>query len=389
VLVNRATAEFLGPERVDSLGECARAIYREQLRRHAKAVFVDKTPRYYQCLDFIRACLPEARYIWIRRNPLDVAASYKATWGVDLVALTREPADDPYLFDFALGFRRLADFADANVVCSVIYEGLVADPRSEMNRVFRHLDLPPLDIDTRMDASASAHERSAFGDRKIVATREIHRNSVDTWRDVLSADEVAAVLSALGRELFARLGYAGQFDAAAASLSRSVEDRSSELEAAARRFLAERSDSAASEPYRSAVERTELRRDREAKDALIRSLSDRIEAVESDRAAKDEVIARLVAQLEAVENDRRLKDEVIDRLGSELRMIEADRQAKDALIRQSSEQLRTEQRALAEKEEASRGLAADLSAAQAEIHRLNERPLARLRRFVRSRIYAR
>jgi hypothetical protein len=431
VLVTRATAEFLGPDRADVLGECARTIYREHLRRHAKQVFVDKTPRYYQCLDFLRACLPEAKYIWLRRNPLDVAASYKATWGVDLLALTQAPFDDPYLFDFALGFRWLADFAEANVVCSLTYEDFVSDPRQEMNRVFRHLDVPPLEIDPRIDASSSAHGRSSFGDRKIIATREIHGNSVDAWRAILSEHEIAAVLSGLCRDLFVRLGYAHQFDAAAAALGRSVEDRASQLEAAARRFLGERSDYATSERYRSAAERTALELDRKAKDDLIRSLSERIEAVELDRAAKDEVIgrlggqveaveadrllkdeviSRLSSQMEAVENDRRLKDEVIGRLGGqveavendrrlkeevierlagELRAIEADRQAKDGVIGRLAEQLRAEQRALADKEEANRGLAADLSAAQAEIRRLNERPLARLSRFMRSRLYAR
>lgn len=463
-LVNYATAEFLGADRIDILGQCARTIYREHLRRHAKEVFVDKTPRYYHCLDFIHACLPEAKYVWIRRNPLDVAASYKTTWGVDLVALTRAPFDDPFLFDFALGPRWLADFAGANVVCSLTYEDLVSDPRAEMHRVFRHLEVPALDIDTRIDASSSSHGRSSFGDRKIIATREIHGNSVDTWRDVLSADEVAAVLSGLGRDLFARLGYGNQFDVAAARLSRSIDDRSSELEAASRRFLHERSEytklerakldrQAKDRLVRSLSERVEaletdrtlkdevigrltnelesiendrrqkdevvgrlatqmeaiendrrlknelidrlgselrtVEADRQAKDALIRAVSERIEAVESDRAAKDEVIGRLSNQVKQIDNDRRLKDELIDRVAGELRTIEADRQAKDGLIGQLSEQLQMEQRVLAEKEETSRGLAANLSAAQAEIRRLNERPLARLSRFMRSRLYAR
>ena len=59
----------------------ARKIYNALLSQQNKDIFIDKTPRYYHILDFIDALFPLAHKIWIKRNPFDVMASYKKTWG--------------------------------------------------------------------------------------------------------------------------------------------------------------------------------------------------------------------------------------------------------------------------------------------------------------------
>lgn len=42
--------------------------------------FLDKTPRYYLMVDFLRQAFPEARFVFLVRNPLAVLASIIQTW---------------------------------------------------------------------------------------------------------------------------------------------------------------------------------------------------------------------------------------------------------------------------------------------------------------------
>jgi len=70
------------------LNEATRAFaltaYNQKLREHHKSIFVDKTPRYYHILDTLDELFPKAKKIWLQRSPLDVAASYKTRWNVDI-----------------------------------------------------------------------------------------------------------------------------------------------------------------------------------------------------------------------------------------------------------------------------------------------------------------
>jgi hypothetical protein len=224
-LVRTATANLLGRARVEILGRAAEAIYQALLSRDGKQLLIDKTPRYYHCLRFIKAAMPRAKFIWIRRNPLDVAASYKTTWNVDVPLLIGERCDDPNFFDFAVGFRLLADFAAANEVCTVAYEDLVRDPQSQLARVFDHLDLPPCDLgEPKLDSGV--HRPGQLGDQKIFHTRSVHSNAVGTFRSVLCPEEIQAILTGLGRDLFARLGYQDSYDQALRSVGGSVRDLS-------------------------------------------------------------------------------------------------------------------------------------------------------------------
>jgi hypothetical protein len=53
----------------------------------------------------------------------------------------------------------------------------------------------------------SAYRMSAFGDRKVLSETPIHSRSVGAWRNVLTVDEVAMALDALGSDPFTVMGY--------------------------------------------------------------------------------------------------------------------------------------------------------------------------------------
>jgi hypothetical protein len=222
--IRLATGILLGQSRTAILGRAAQMIYRDLLSRSSKQLIIDKTPRYYHCLPFIREAIPHARFIWIRRNPLDVAASYKSTWNLDIAEMLAECRDVPHFYDFALGFRRLADFADTNDVCVISYEDLVKRPQDELGRVFRYLNLPVHgtgDFDPN-----SIYQQGQFGDQKIFRTRAVHSASVDNYRSILSFAEIETIMKSLGRTLFDRLGYKSDYDQAVHEARAYIVDRS-------------------------------------------------------------------------------------------------------------------------------------------------------------------
>jgi len=238
-LIRLATDGVFGHSRTEILGSVARTMYRALLSQSGKQLIVDKTPRYYHCLPFIKRAVSEAKFIWIRRNPLDVAASYKTTWNIDVGSLISECLDIPHFFDFALGFRLLADFADANDVCIVSYEDLVANPQAALERIFDHLNIPSCRVEG-IDRSALAHQEGLFGDKKILQTVSIHTNSVGSFRLTLSSFELKAILQGLGQELFGRLGYKDDYYRAARAVGVAISDRSEATYQRALHLLARR-----------------------------------------------------------------------------------------------------------------------------------------------------
>jgi hypothetical protein len=192
--------------------DIAQRMYSTLLAGRSADWLVDKTPRYHHCLDYIAQTMPEAKYLWIVRNPLDVAASYLSTWNNDVVAALRDGVDHAIYFDFALGFRRLAQFAHHHNVHLVRYEELVRAPAAVMSEVFFHLGVAPIELQQDIASGLKPLLASTFGDVKIAQTSAVHANSVDRYSETLGEDNARLLCALLGRELMNALGYAQYFD---------------------------------------------------------------------------------------------------------------------------------------------------------------------------------
>jgi hypothetical protein len=57
-----------------------------------------------------------------------------------------------------------------------------------------------------------AFSRSSAADPKLLSSHTVHGRSIGNWRKVLTPDEVARILDALGEESFTALGYETQLD---------------------------------------------------------------------------------------------------------------------------------------------------------------------------------
>lgn len=106
---------------------------------HGATYFVDKSPRYSLFVDDLLRIFPDCKAIFLWRSPLAVLASMLTTWGD--TAKWNLYAMDPDLFR---GLPNLVETYQRNGdrAYSLRYEDLIADPRTELGRIFDYLELP-------------------------------------------------------------------------------------------------------------------------------------------------------------------------------------------------------------------------------------------------------
>jgi hypothetical protein len=157
--------------------------------------FLDKTPKNFQHIGFIRMALPGAKIIDVRRHPLACGVSvFKQHFGAgfnsafDLTHIGRYYADYVEL---------MAHFeaVDPGAVHRLIYEDLVADAESAVRALLAHLSLP-----------FESGCLKFFDNRRAVDTpsseqvrRPIFTDAVDDWRRFESA--IGPLIEALGPTL--------------------------------------------------------------------------------------------------------------------------------------------------------------------------------------------
>lgn len=170
--------------------------YNELLTSAGKSVFVDQRQRNYHILDELRRVLPEAKWVWLKRSPLDVIAACKETLGIGVAELTGE-ALSPHSFDVGVALSRFAaEFSELSPnVCVVRYEDLVKDPAQELERICQFLGV-----------ESEPALRAPIGSPDP--------GSVGRWRELLVAAAVRQVLERFGSKLFEDLGYADDLKAA-------------------------------------------------------------------------------------------------------------------------------------------------------------------------------
>jgi hypothetical protein len=186
-------------------------LYNQLLQENAKRILVDKTPRYYRILDFIEQLFPAATKVWLKRNPLDIAASFKSAWGIppeELMGVTL----NSYSFDATISFTLLLDFfKQEREGCAVVhYEDLVARPREVLERLLTMIGVvfePEMIRYAENRGLMDQYRRASMGDKNLLEHSEPHNQSIGRWRTELTSDELRLVLQTLGSQVFRDLGY--------------------------------------------------------------------------------------------------------------------------------------------------------------------------------------
>jgi hypothetical protein len=172
-----------------------------------KAYFLDKTPRYHHVVGELFSVFPEARFVFLWRHPVAVAASLMETFAAGRWNL------DTYSADLFRGVESLvgAYVEHERESIAVRYEDLVADPEQEVRRVLRYLGVP--DRESGVDR---------FGELELknpeywdpTGTRKYDRvttESLDRWkqtmRNPLRQAWARRYVRWIGRERLAVMGY--------------------------------------------------------------------------------------------------------------------------------------------------------------------------------------
>jgi len=186
-----------------ALAEFMRRLYSTAAGDEAR-YFLDKTPRYHLVVDDIMRIFPEARCIFLWRNPLAMLASMARTFGEGRWIM--------YVLKVSLyqGLENLVEasqrYADRSIVLQ--YEQLVSDPVAQLARLSRYLDL-----ELTADGSFSAVELGgALGDKSGVAEyRDISTQPIGKWRQELANPLrkywCRRYLDWIGRDRLAVMGY--------------------------------------------------------------------------------------------------------------------------------------------------------------------------------------
>lgn len=207
-----ATANFLEG---DLLTDCVRAFaseaYNSHMRQTDKAIFVDKTPRYYYILPFIDKIFPKALKIWLKRNPLDVAVSYKKTWSINVDVLSGRKVTH-HTLDMTTGLFNLAAYFSEPSPCKfeIQYETLVTSPSRTLQGLCRFLGVPyeedMLDYPRNEDLLWQ-HRRSLLGDKNALDFLSLQEKSVGKWLVELSLAETQQLVDVIGLDVLRRMGY--------------------------------------------------------------------------------------------------------------------------------------------------------------------------------------
>ncbi len=171
--------------------------------------FLDKTPRYALVGKHILRAYPEAKIIFLWRNPLGVLASINETWG------RGHWLPYSYKVDLYAGFERLfqayQEAGDRSI--AVNYERLVTGPENEMRRICAYLGIPYTESMIRdfSGKSFSGHFGDPTGVKKYKA---VSPASLDSWKRVLNTRFrvrwAKRYLSWIGDERMSRTGYSLQ-----------------------------------------------------------------------------------------------------------------------------------------------------------------------------------
>ena len=164
-------------------------------RRLGRAFFIDKMPNNFIHIALIHLILPNARFIDVRRDPLDCCVS---VFKQNFAAGQEFSYDLQDIGRYYAGYVRLMAHFDAVLpgrVHRVVYEDLVANPEREMRRLFDYCKI------NFVEESLRFHEnkrpvRTASSEQ---VRRPIFSDSIGSWRHF--APWLDPLKAALGPEL--------------------------------------------------------------------------------------------------------------------------------------------------------------------------------------------
>jgi hypothetical protein len=160
----------------------------------------DKHPHNNAYLPMINRLYPRARYIYIVRDPRDVACSIKEMEQIDIeqvLAIWQEISGD---------YERFQSTKPAEQLYLARYEDIVADYVGEMTRLMQWLELP---CEASFIETVRRRQGEDFHRPDKASTFDFSKRSVARWQRCLSADEAQQVATRAS-DYMVKYGYAAE-----------------------------------------------------------------------------------------------------------------------------------------------------------------------------------
>ena len=188
------------------LGEFISSLYEKQCFNNEK-YFLDKTPRYYNIIPEIVKVFPDAKFIFLFRNPVHVMSSMLDTWSEG--NLRRLYAYDR---DLNYGFKSLSSNYEKMKQKSYAlrYEDFVKDPETITNDVCDYLNIP---FDHKMLSNFSSQDlKGKEGDPTGGNLyKSINIKPMDKWKNIFNTKfrkkVVINYINSIDEQIFQIQGY--------------------------------------------------------------------------------------------------------------------------------------------------------------------------------------
>ena len=160
-----------------ALGAFASRLYEKQCSNN-EIYFLDKTPRYYHIIPEISKAFPNAKFIFLFRNPVNVMSSMIQTWADGRLKKMYNYERDLNYGPVALsnGYELLKDKAYA-----IKYEDYVKKPKKYTKEICQYLDI---DFDENMLSSfINQDTKGRMGDPTgINEYKNVDTKSLEKWK---------------------------------------------------------------------------------------------------------------------------------------------------------------------------------------------------------------
>ena len=193
---------------ISALRKMGHTLYNRMLEISGKKFFLDKTPRYYHIIPELYCTFPEAKFIFLLRNPIAVLSSVLKTWFENRFDHLRKPN----LIDLMKGPTCLLDGIKLLKEKAIVveYESLVRSPECVIQRVCNRIGVP---YDPQLlDYGQRPAPHGKFGDSVgIHKYRRPVTENIDKWQNNLSTlaliEFADQYLKSLGSKIVSKMGY--------------------------------------------------------------------------------------------------------------------------------------------------------------------------------------
>ena len=148
-----------------------------------ESFFIDKTPRYYYIIDEIVNLFPNAKFIFLFRNPIQMYASVLTTWCNNSFFKLYRNKDDLYLAPKLLS-NAYVKYKDVSI--AINYDGLVSNGQDEYSKILTYLGIPD-DLKMSFECETDNFKKGQMGDPTgQTKYTSVSTQSIDSWRQIFN-----------------------------------------------------------------------------------------------------------------------------------------------------------------------------------------------------------